>query len=293
MRPAFILLAITAFAVARPLEANANPALTALNDLKAKGQVDALFENAFQEWLSEQDDTVFLKKLMPSGGGIVSKDKYKKSPLAAALARIKMDKLVKGGGGDAPADPPANDPPAERGLDAFDEAMDRAVQEWMEKQTDVSIASLVHPLQARNIDAAKLAAFNELKQNGQLDALIEQAFQEWAAEQDGRILDKIKQKGKEVWDKHIKPKVGEVLHTAVDKGAAFLKGKIDKHLGPAAAPAASEEPAPDAAPEERGLNVLDEAVEQAIQEWYDRQDDASIAALMDGAMRMKSLNKLD
>ncbi|KAJ8520807.1 hypothetical protein ONZ45_g2442 [Pleurotus djamor] len=190
---------------------------------------------------------------------------------------------------------------------------------------------VARPLQATN--ESELETFNDLKQSGELDSVIEKAFQQWIAETDdldfkmpsvlktagkklttaGKSIGKAgksaakslaphaKDIGKHV-GKELKAGAKDLASHAISSGVAHIKGKIDQKLAGGEAPADASEASADAPADEpteapaerRDVDVLDEAVEQAIQEWLGRQNDTSIAALVEGGLKMKgSLNELD
>ncbi|KAJ8520816.1 hypothetical protein ONZ45_g2425 [Pleurotus djamor] len=168
MRPAFILFAFAAFVAARPLEASTE--IDTFNQLKHSGELDALIEQAFQHWAAEQDDVdfklpslkglgtklasagkTFVSKVAPHakelGSHLLSEVKTHGKDLishgiAAGAAHVKGQIDAQLAGGDAP---PAEEaaPVEERSVDVLDEAVEQAVQEWLSKQTDASLMSLI------------------------------------------------------------------------------------------------------------------------------------------------------
>ncbi|KAJ8520819.1 hypothetical protein ONZ45_g2428 [Pleurotus djamor] len=174
MRPAFILFAFAAFVAARPLEASTE--VKAFNQLKHSGELDAIIEQAFQQWVAEQDDAEFLKSLGSAlksglskaasaglsatkkiataaaphlkeiGSHVLTEAKGAIKDVAshginAATAHVKSKIDAHLAGGDAP---PAEEPAVEeRSVDVLDEAVEQAVQEWLNRQTDASLMSLI------------------------------------------------------------------------------------------------------------------------------------------------------
>ncbi|KAJ8520805.1 hypothetical protein ONZ45_g2421 [Pleurotus djamor] len=152
----------------------------------------------------------------------------------------------------------------------------------------IAAAAVARPYEA----TTDVELLTQLHQTGELDALIEQAFQSMYDESDNaEILKHIKSAAKSVKaaadECGLTDAIKEVGKACLDAGKEALKDAAKdvitsqvKHHAEKLKPGATR----------RGADVFDELVEQAAQEWVDNQDDATIAALLKGALHINELD---
>ncbi|KAJ8520801.1 hypothetical protein ONZ45_g2422 [Pleurotus djamor] len=154
----------------------------------------------------------------------------------------------------------------------------------------MAAVAAAHPLQA----STEIEVFNQLKHSGQLDALIEQAFQD--------LIDASDDVDKSVKE-HIVDAGKAVKKFADECGITDAIKEIAKHcLG--VAKDAVKEAATDViktniahgaeklkpTKKTREIDELNEMIEQAAQEWVDKQDAITISNIMRGVLKINELD---
>ncbi|KAJ8516539.1 hypothetical protein ONZ45_g6163 [Pleurotus djamor] len=150
MRPAFVLFAIAAAVVARPATSDAE----LINHLKQTGELDTLLENAFQGFLDEVDGTdgKIFDKIKSVGSSI--KKAADDAGVTDALKEVGAHALEVGKTAlkEAATDVIKTNvahhaeklkPGAKRSVDEVDQVAELAAQEWIDKQDEATLNSLV------------------------------------------------------------------------------------------------------------------------------------------------------